>query len=75
MEIKTRLIMNFKTLSGKKIAISVDSPRADITEEEIVGAMELILAKDIFVPNGERLASLVDAKVVQTDTTEYDLAL
>lgn len=75
METKTKLIMTFKADDDKKISISVDNPRADLTEEEIRGAMELIIAKDIFAPNGASLISLVEAKVVQTDTTEYDLAL
>ncbi len=73
MEIKTKLIMNFKTELDKKVSITVDSPRTDLTEEEINDAMLLILSKDIFNINGASLVSLVDAKVVTTDTTEYDL--
>ncbi len=73
MEIKTKLIMNFKTELDKKVSITVDSPRTDLTEEEIHDAMLLILSKDIFNINGASLVSLVDAKVVTTDTTEYDL--
>ena len=73
MEIKTKLIMNFKTELDKKVSITVDSPRTDLTEEEINDAMLLILSKDIFNINGASLVSLVDAKVITTDTTEYDL--
>lgn len=73
MDIKTKLIMNFKTELDKKVSITVDSPRTDLTEEEINDAMLLILSKDIFNINGASLVSLVDAKVVTTDTTEYDL--
>lgn len=73
MKIKTKLIMNFKTELDKKVSITVDSPRTDLTEEEINDAMLLILSKDIFNINGASLVSLVDAKVVTTDTTEYDL--
>ena len=75
MEIKTKLIMNFKTELDKKVSITVDSPRTDLTEEEINDAMLLILSKDIFNINGASLVSLVDAKVVTTDTTEYDLVV
>ena len=35
--------------------------------------MELIKEKNIFAPGGADLASLVSAKVVETDTTNYDL--
>lgn len=75
MEIKTKLIMSFKTELDKKVSITVDSPRTDLTEEEIHDVMLLILSKDIFNINGASLVSLVDAKVVTTDTTEYDLAV
>ena len=75
MEIKTKLIMNFKTELDKKVSITVDSPRTDLTEEEINNAMLLILSKDIFNINGASLVSLVDDKVVTTDTTEYDLEI
>lgn len=75
MEINKRLLMNFKTIGDKKIAISVDSPKEDLTEVQIKSVMDLILSKNIFEPGGEGLVALVDAKIVQTDTTEYDLAL
>ena len=45
----------------------------NFAENEIKSAMELIIDKNIFAPNGEDLAALVSAKVVQTDTTNYDL--
>ncbi len=75
MEIKKKLIMSFKTLSNKKISISVDDPRENLTESEIKTAMTTILSKNIFKVNGEDLNSLVEAKVVETGTTEYDLVL
>lgn len=75
MQTKTRLIMTFKTLGDKRVSISVDDPRVDLSESEIIAAMELIIAKDIFAPNGEQFKALVEAKVVTTDTTEYDLAI
>lgn len=73
METKKRLIMTFLTGVGRKISISVDDPREDITEAEVVAAMDLIVEKDIFAPYGSNLASTVDAKIVLTDTQEFDL--
>ena len=75
MEIKTKLLMTFKTSDDKKVSITVDNPREDLTETEIKEAMNTIIEKDIFSPNGGSLVSSVSAKVVQTDTTEYDLEL
>ena len=73
MELNKKLVMTFKTTDDKKVSISVDNPREDLSEEEIKTAMELIKDKNIFAPGGSDLASLVSAKVVQTDTTNYDL--
>ena len=73
MELNKKLVITFKTTYDKKVSISVDNPREDLSENEIKSAMELIIDKSIFSPNGEELAALVSAKVVQTDTTNYDL--
>jgi len=37
--------------------------------------MNLIIEKDVFMPNGEALVEKVGAKVVETETQEYDLVL
>ena len=73
MELNKKLVMTFKTTDEKKVSISVDNPREDLSEEEIKTTMELIKDKNIFAPGGSDLAALVSAKVVQTDTTNYDL--
>ena len=73
MELNRKLVMTFKTTDDKKVSLTVDNPREDLTEEEVKSAMELIKEKNIFAPGGADLASLVSAKVVETDTTNYDL--
>lgn len=75
METKKRLIMSFMSTLGRKISISVDDPREDITESDIKACMDLIVAKNIFAPNGADIASTVDAKIVLTDTSEFDLVI
>ena len=75
MEQTKRLLMTFKTTDDKKVSLSVDNPREDITETEIKSAMDLVVEKNIFAPNGADIVSTVEAKVVVTDTTEYDLML
>ena len=42
---------------------------------EIKEVMDLIVEKNIFAPNGADLVDTVEAKIVVTDTTEYDLAI
>mgnify|MGYP004724830283 FL=1 len=73
MEQTKRLVMTFKTTDDKKVSLSVDNPREDITESEIKDAMDLVVSKNIFAPNGADIVSAVEAKVVVTDTTSYDL--
>ena len=75
MEQTKRLVMTFKTTDDKKISLSVDDPREDITEGEIKSAMDLVVSKNIFAPNGGDIVQAVEAKVVITDTTPYDLVL
>nr|WP_288248134.1 DUF2922 domain-containing protein [uncultured Romboutsia sp.] len=75
MEQTKRLVMTFKTTDNKKVSLSVDNPREDITESEIKDAMDLVVSKNIFAPNGADIVSAVEAKVVVTDTTAYDLEL
>ena len=75
MEQTKRLVMTFKTTDDKKVSLSVDNPREDITESEIKDAMDLVVSKNIFAPNGADIVSAFEAKVVITDTTAYDLEL
>lgn len=75
MEQTKRLVMTFKTDGDRKVSLVVDDPREDISESEIKAAMDLVVAKNIFAPNGDDIVQAVDAKVVVTDTTPYDLVL
>ncbi|MBP3931958.1 MAG: DUF2922 domain-containing protein [Peptostreptococcaceae bacterium] len=75
METKKRLLMTFMSELDRKVSIAIDDPREDITEDEIKEVMDLIVEKNIFAPNGADLVDTVEAKIVVTDTTEFDLVL
>ena len=75
METTKRLVMSFLTSEDKKVSLTVDNPREHINETEIKSAMDLVVEKNIFAPNGSDIVATVEAKVVVTDTTEYDLVL
>ena len=75
MEQTKRLVMTFKTDGDRKVSLVVDDPREYISESEIKAAMDLVIAKNIFAPNGDDIVQAVNAKVVVTDTTPYDLVL
>ncbi len=68
-----RLLMTFKNREDKKISVGIDNPRENVAESEIKDVMDVILSKNIFNPNGLELIKKEEAKIVVTDTTEYDL--
>ena len=70
-----KLVMVFKNSVGKNVSISKDDPKDNITETEIKTTMELIVEKNIFKKNDYAFVEAVEAKIVTTDTTEYDLVL
>ena len=75
METALKLIMTFKSQGDKAVNLTIDDPKEDLTESEIIDAMNLIIEKNIFAPDNVDLMEAVKAKVVQTDTTEFDLKL
>ena len=73
METVLKLVMTFENEDGGKVNLSIVDPRGDINEEEIREAMELVVEKDIFQPNGLSLARPLYARIVNTETTEFEL--
>ena len=69
-----KLVMVFATNKDKNVSLSVDKPKASLNETQIKSAMETIVAQNIFAPNKEDLVRCVEAKIVTTNTNEYDLA-
>ena len=65
--------MTFKNSLGNSCTISVDDPRQDITEQNIIDFMNLVVTKNIFQPKGYDIAECVSAKVVDSTITEYNL--
>ena len=70
-----KLIMTFKNTLGNSFSITIDDPREDIEETDIINAMNLIKDKNIFQPKGYDIAECVSAKVVGSTITEYDLVV
>ena len=75
METSKNLVMTFVSQDNSKVSLTVQDPREDLTEAEIKSAMELVVARNIFAPNGIDLVSSLDAKVVVTETTPFDLVV
>ena len=70
-----KLIMTFKNTLGNSFSITIDDPREDIEETDIINAMNLIKEKNIFQPKGYDIAECVSAKVVDSTTNEYNLTI
>ena len=68
-----KLVMTFENEDGGKVNLSIVDPRNNISEEEIREVMELVVEKDIFQPNQLSLVKPLYAKIVNTQTTEFDL--
>lgn len=73
--VEIKLLMSFMTDSDRKVSLYVTDPREDVTESEIKEVMDLIVEKNIFSPNGEVIVSAKEAKIVQTETTEFDFVV
>ena len=65
--------MTFKNTLGNSFSITIDDPREDLVEQDIIDAMNLIKSKNIFQPKGYDIAECISAKVVNSTTTEYNL--
>ena len=70
-----KLVMIFKNEVDKQVSISLDNPKDTITEAEIKAAMDLKVEKNIFKKNSYSLVATVEAQIVDTQSTEYDLVI
>jgi len=68
-----RLEMIFKNQTDSKARISIDAPRADLSEAEIKAAMDNIIAKNLFNTSGGDLIAVVGARIITTDVQELTL--
>lgn len=73
MEESKKLVLVFKNSIGKEVSLTIEDPKDTISESEIKDAMDLIVAKNIFKKGGNAFVSTVEARIVSTQTDEYDL--
>ena len=70
-----KLLMTFKNTLGNSFTITIDDPRQDLEEQDIIDTMNLIKDKNIFQPKGYDIATCISAKIVDSTTTDYDLVV
>lgn len=66
---KKVLEMVFRTVGGKEVVLSLADPKDDITTQQVVSAMETILAKNIFATSSGDLRDPVAARIRVTDVS------
>ena len=64
------LQLNFNTSTGKKVTLTVDEPRADLTEQSVEAAMQEIIASGVFEVDGAPLETAVSAHIIERNVTE-----
>jgi len=69
----SKLELIFKNQHDRKTRISIDEPRADLTELEIQAAMNSIITENIFNTSGGDLVAISGARVVTTDIQDFQV--
>ena len=61
------LQLSFVNQSGNRSTISLDNPKAGITQAEVTAAMDLIIAGNIFATPGGDLVTKYSAQIVDRE--------
>lgn len=64
------LQLNFSTEMGKKVLLTVDEPRDDLTTQIVETAMQEIINTGAFFIEEFPLSSIVSARIVERTTTD-----
>ena len=68
-----KLLMSFRNADGNQVSLSIDDPRADVTDVEVKAAMQMVLDENIFTSNGGELVAIVDATIIETTKTDLNV--
>ncbi len=68
------LSMIFLTEQGSKLTLSINGVKSTITQAQVNSLMDVIIAKNIFLPASGALVSKSDAKLTERKITKYEVA-
>ena len=68
------LSLIFLTEQGSKSTITISGVKPGITQAQVNSLMDVILAKNIFLPAAGALVSKNDAKLTERKITKYEVA-
>ena len=63
-----RLVMTFATAGGSTSSLTLDDPKAGLTEAEVRAVMDSIIAQNVFNTKSGDMASVKAAEVITTTT-------
>lgn len=69
----SKLQMIFKNLEDRRVTLSVDNPRNDLTGEEVRNTMDNIIETNVFDSNGGDITTTVGARIVRTIIEEIEI--
>ena len=67
------LAMTFLTASREKATMTIFDVKADLTDAQVSALMDVIIAKGIFLNNGNAFVSKSGAQLIQKQTTKITL--
>lgn len=70
---KTKLEMEFLDELEKKFIIRIDSPRINLTEEEVSTAMGEIITQNVFLSGALDLVTANDARIITTTINTLEI--
>lgn len=73
MAITRRLEMQFTNAAGRRVTLAVVEPRENLTAAEVQGAMQTILARNVFTTSGGDLTGIAGARIVAREVTELEV--
>ncbi|MFJ7934436.1 DUF2922 domain-containing protein [Sporosarcina sp. NPDC096371] len=64
------LQMSFSKAAGKKVTLTVDEPRSELTAQSVEAAMQETVTSGVFEMDGAPLEMAIGARVVKRNVTE-----
>ena len=67
------LELAFELADGKSLTLSVPSPKAGVTADEVNSAMQAIITANVFSREGAAITAKKFARIVEREVTEFDM--
>ncbi len=67
------LELEFTTTAGKDVTLTVDEPRANVTDAELLTGMQSIITHGVFEVEGSPLGTIKGARIVERNVMEYQV--